>query len=376
MKSKQTVNAVLNHQTPEYIPLGTYAIDCDTAARVIGRETYVRNKAKIQIALWEGRRDEVLQSLKEDSVELFNRLGAIDIIIPYKEAPILPPEGYKPPKVEKVSDTVWREENGTVHAFSPVTNEFSVVQRPREAFDYTDAPKLTPPDPTIFQAYDHLVDALKDSRFIAGLCGGFNSMPLLGGMEDGLCLYYEDPELIERAIKYINTQQNFKDTYYIKEGVDQVFIEEDMATTISPFMSPQMYREFCFEAAKQRIANIKTHRDKVIFHCCGSTRVYMDMFVEMGIDMYQSLQTGANMDIAGLKADFGKQMAFWGGVSVEKLIDGTPEQVRQDVRHALEHCSANGGFVLGPSHSVAYGVGYDNFMAMLDEHDKLKARFI
>ena len=376
MDSKQAVYSVLNHKTPDYIPLGTYAIDCDTAARIIGRETYVRNKAKAQIALWEGRRDEVLQSLKEDSVELFTKLGAIDIIIPFKEAQILPPESYTPTKAKKVSDTVWREENGTVHAFSAVTNEFSVVERPKVEHSFAGLPMLLPPDPTIFQAYDHLVNAMTGTRFIAGICGGFHSMPLLGGMEDGLCLYYEDPELVQRAINYFGIEQAFKDQYYIRDGVDQIFIEEDMATTISPFMSPQMYREFCFESAKERIKAIKKHRDKVIFHCCGSTRVYMDMFVEMGIDMYQSLQTGANMDIAELKKCHGSEMAFWGGVSVEKLINGIMDEVRSEVGYALEHCSSDGGFILGPSHSIAYGVKYDNFMAMLDEHNRLKSKFI
>jgi hypothetical protein len=41
MNAKQAVTAVLNHQTPPYIPLGTYAIDCDTVERIVGHETAV-----------------------------------------------------------------------------------------------------------------------------------------------------------------------------------------------------------------------------------------------------------------------------------------------------------------------------------------------
>jgi hypothetical protein len=33
-----------------------------------------------------------------------------------------------------------------------------------------------------------------------------------------------------------------------------------------------------------------------------------------------------------------------------------------------------GGFILGPSHSIAYGTKYENFMAMLDEFDRLRFR--
>jgi hypothetical protein len=51
MNSKEAVNSVLEHRQPDYIPIGTYAIDCDTVQRIIGHETYVRNKVNIQIAM-------------------------------------------------------------------------------------------------------------------------------------------------------------------------------------------------------------------------------------------------------------------------------------------------------------------------------------
>ena len=98
---------------------------------------------------------------------------------------------------------------------------------------------------------------------------------------------------------------------------------------------------------------------------------YLDMFVEAGFDCYQSLQTGV-MDLRELKHSYGRNLAFWGGVPVELLVGGTPDEVRQAVRAAMDAGRGGGGFILGPSHSVAYGTKYDNFMAMIDEHDRLK----
>ena len=60
---------------------------------------------------------------------------------------------------------------------------------------------------------------------------------------------------------------------------------------------------------------------------------------------------------------------------MEELISGTPETVRKTVRKAMEECAPGGGFILGPSHSIAYGTKYDNFMAMLDEFNKLRFKF-
>jgi|TARA_B100000959_G_scaffold260605_1_gene297292 uroporphyrinogen-III decarboxylase len=54
------------------------------------------------------------------------------------------------------------------------------------------------------------------------------------------------------------------------------------------------------------------------------------------------------------------------------LIDGTPAQARDAVRTAMERGAPGGGFILGPSHSIAFGTKYDNFLAFLDEFDRLR----
>jgi len=105
------------------------------------------------------------------------------------------------------------------------------------------------------------------------------------------------------------------------------------------------------------------------------------MFIEAGVDCYQSLQSTAGMEVGLLKERYGDHLCFWGGVGVEKLIDGTPEDVRDDVRTAMERGASGGGggggggFILGPSHSIAKNTKYENFRAMLDEFDRLRDKF-
>jgi len=378
MKSKQCVTDVLNHKNPEYIPMGMYAIDCDTAEKIIGHETYVRNKAKTTMALWEGRRDEVVQSLKEDSVELFKKLDCIDIIIPYKEAAILPPKDYEKPNIKKIAENTWEDDKGSVFKFSELANEISAIKFVVKDYDESDFEgeiKGVVPDASMFEAYNHFIEAFKDSRFLAGKAAEFEPLLIFGGlaaMDKGLLDYMLRPELMKKAIDYTTKIQNLSDKYYIHDDLDGIFIEQDMAGSNGPIISPDMFKEFCFDAMKSRIDSIKKIKEHVIFHCCGNTWEYMDMFRDTGIDCYQSLQTGAGMDISKLKKKYGKDMSFWGGVAVENLVGGTMEDVINDVKHTYETCKDDGGFILGPSHSIAYGTKYDNFMAMLDTHDKLK----
>jgi hypothetical protein len=44
--------------------------------------------------------------------------------------------------------------------------------------------------------------------------------------------------------------------------------------------------------------------------------------------------------------------------------------VRRNVRQAVDIAKRRKGIILGPSHSIAYGIPYENFMAMLDEFQK------
>ena len=67
-------------------------------------------------------------------------------------------------------------------------------------------------------------------------------------------------------------------------------------------------------------------------------------------------------------------MTFWGGAPVERLISETPGEMRQAVRRCLEATATCPGFIFGPSHSIAYGTHYDNFMAMLDEFERGRQR--
>jgi len=101
MNSKERVKKVLAGEIPDKVPLGEFAIDCDTVERILGHETYFRAKAKCQIAFWEGRRNEVVQSWKEDCIALFKKLDLMDLInISHIYAP---PKGFKPEAPKKLT---------------------------------------------------------------------------------------------------------------------------------------------------------------------------------------------------------------------------------------------------------------------------------
>ncbi|HOZ50095.1 MAG TPA: uroporphyrinogen decarboxylase family protein [Candidatus Hydrogenedentes bacterium] len=381
MTSKECVRRTINREPAPYVPLGFYVVDYDTVEAVLGRETYVRNKIKCQLAFWEGRRDEVVESFKHDAVEFFQKIDCCDLIT-FKEAPVVPPKGYEPPKVKRIDDVTWRGEDGTVWRASNLTNDISVVERPASITqaqprveDYAGPVCEQGPDPSVFEACDYLMEHLGADRYIAGVSGGLTAMIDLPGESGGLVGYYLLPEVVRAAARRSVERQNQRDPWYIRPGQDGVLFEQDMAASKGPMIGPDLFREFCLPSMKARVGAIRARGQQVLMHNCGNNRSLMDQFIEAGIQCYQSLQSIPDMAIDGLKRDFGDDLAFWGGISLEVLITGTPQDCRKNVRQAMEAGAPGGGFILGPSHSIAKGTPYDNFMAVLDEYMRLRDTF-
>jgi len=384
MTSKERVAAAIACKPVDKVPLGFYVVDYDTIEHVLGRPTYVRNKIATTIALWEGRRDEVAESLKKDTVEFYRKIDCADIIFSHKEAHSLPPKGYEPERPKKIADDKWQFPDGRVCQASWEVNEIACVYDPRppktecdfkvEDFEGPiEEPK--PPDPSTEEASEYLLAELGNKRYIAGPCGGTTALAHFGGFENTMMMHALRPELVHAANRRSVKLQNMYDKQRVRPGMSGFYMEQDMAGSNGPHVSPQMFRELCFPYFKERVQHAKKYLPQVILHNCGNNIPYMEMFIEAGLDCYQSLQTTAGMEIGRLKEMFGRRICFWGGVAVENLILGTPEDVRRDVRTALERGAPGSGFILGPSHSIAKNTKYENFMAMLNEFDRLRDKF-
>lgn len=380
MTSKERVKAALELKVPDKIPYGEFAFDFDTVARVIGHETYYRAKAKSQIAFWEGRRDEVVQSWKEDAVEFFKKIDCVDMINDSAMASaVCPPRGYKPKAPEKLDDNTWQDDEGRIYKLSETTADITMVYDPHcwdreyKKEDYEGEVKVEPPDESVFEVVDHIIDRFGSQKFIMGPSGGEVGMVLLGGMERGLTEYVTNPDTVKAAARRETDIANAVDFFYVRKGADAVFWGTDYSYKAGPMISPDMFREFVLPVLKERVSHIKSNfKLHVLKHACGNNWKILDMFVEAGLDCYQSIQPTADMDIKKLKEAYGNKIALWGGMPVELLVGGTCEEVKKSVRYAVESAKQNGGFIFGASHSIAVGTKYDNFMTMLEEFEKLR----
>ncbi len=374
MNSKQRVQATLAGQIPDRVPIGEFAVDFDTVERVLGHETYLRAKAKSQIAFWEGRHAEVAESYLKDHIELHERLDLDIVTFPAATWRIPPEIDDRPPR--RINRNTWEDRYGRVYRYSPASEDITCIVDPvADARIFTLADLETPPAPPArdersWRILDGVIQHFKHQKFICGPSGGEIGIVQLGSLARGCRYIRREPELVRGVTRRLLAEQNQADELLVHPDSDGVLWDQDFAYNAGPFISPATFRELFLEANRARARRLHERFGKrILKHCCGNIRSLQRMFIDIGYDAYQSIQASAGMDLPTLKHEIGERLTLWGGVAVENLIGGTPTDVRDDVRRAMAAAKPGGRFILGASHSIAVGTRYDNYLAMLDEYN-------
>lgn len=161
--------------------------------------------------------------------------------------------------------------------------------------------------------------------------------------------------------------------YYeaVGDRVSVVFITgTDFGTQSGPFLSPANYRKL-FQPFHRRVNDwIHEHTPwKTFIHSCGSIIALLPDIVDAGFDAVNPVQcSAAGMDPPALKERFGDKLTFWGGgVDTQKTLPfGTPDDVRREVRERIEVFGAGGGLVFNTVHNVQAGVPTENLVALYE----------
>lgn len=89
--------------------------------------------------------------------------------------------------------------------------------------------------------------------------------------------------------------------------------------------------------------------------------------IEIGVDILNPVQISArNMNPKKLKNEFGNDIVFWGGgVDTQYVLpQGTPDEVRNDVKRRIDDFAPGGGFVFNTVHNIQEDVPPENIIAM------------
>ncbi|MGI6339286.1 MAG: uroporphyrinogen decarboxylase family protein [Bacteroidales bacterium] len=137
---------------------------------------------------------------------------------------------------------------------------------------------------------------------------------------------------------------------------DIIRFGDDLGMTTGPMIDPETFRKILKPRYKTLCDYVRKNSNmKIFLHSCGSIRQYIPDLIEAGFDIINPVQTNCyQMDLPGLKKEFGSEITFWGGgVDTATILNrASPDKVRADVLKRCEVLARDGGFVFAPIHNI------------------------
>jgi len=368
---KERILTAISHKEPDRVPVGEWQFGEELIQPVSGKKPLFFNGLYTMQALWDGRRDEIFDEWKKGIVEIVLKLGWDAVLVHLvadKDARVDVPE--------RIDESNWKYSNGAVIRYSKETNRFFTVQGGTAAKDNTGKAPDEPTDSQM-EIVRHVIKELGKTHFVfsaplaggGALSGAAPVGPVVNEVENWVRLYEDPDRYLEQHMAGMANPLTEKGLEISRrEGIDGIAYGCDYGMTTGPFMSPAMFRKAILPPLAKYVEMV--HNKGMIFlhHACGNNQVLMDMIVDAGVDVYQSIQT--EMDIIKMKKRYGNNITLWGGVPAGDLVTSTPEKVYREAKKYLEECKPGGGYIFGTSHSVMPDAKCENYMAMLDAHRK------
>ena len=210
-------------------------------------------------------------------------------------------------------------------------------------------------------------------------CAQLKPAMYLRGMEQILMDLYMNQDMAQALFRRIAEFycEYMRRTLEAGQGnIDIVFTGDDFGTQQNTFMPNDIWRKMLKEGFRRFIDIGHEFGCKVAHHTCGSVAGLIPDFIECGLDILNPLQPDVQgMDYGRVKAEFGRDIAFHGGISIQKTLPyGSAEDVRTEVRDRIARLADGGGYILCTAHNIQTDTPMDNVEALFQAYSEFGAR--
>lgn len=202
----------------------------------------------------------------------------------------------------------------------------------------------------------------EDRVVCVGIPGGFDEPRQLLGEEELCVSYYTQPELIHDMLDTMGqTAVQVLERVAAKVQIDLLSVHEDMAGRAGPLAGPKQVDEF-IKPYYRRVWDCLAERGAQLFDqdSDGDMSSVIPSFLDAGINCMHSVEPVENMDIVGLRAQYGQRLAFYGGIDKHVLREGK-QAIAAELEHKVPPMLKSGGCVLALDHRIPNGTSLENY---------------
>lgn len=171
--------------------------------------------------------------------------------------------------------------------------------------------------------------------------------------------------------KVVEVQKSFYSVALKEIGdlIQVVEMADDFGMQTGLQISPDIYRRYFKERHREVWTHIHNLTDaKLYLHSCGAISELIPDWIEVGLDIIESLQPLAKgMEAERLKNKFGGKIVLWGGLDEQRLLPfGTPEEIDAEVKRIINIFGPGGGYIFSPAHVLQPDQPLENIFAMFN----------
>ncbi len=186
---------------------------------------------------------------------------------------------------------------------------------------------------------------------------------ILLGIENHLCAFYDNPELMNE----INNDLLAHHKKVIKQMMnvcepDFMTFAEDMSYNKGPMISEDMFNEFIAPFYKQIVPELKKNNIVTIVDTDGNIKDLVPWFLRTGVDGFLPLEKQAGVDIVSLRKIYPK-IRFVGGF--DKMIMHLGEKKLREEFERILPVMKQGGFIPSVDHQTPPAVSFENYKLYL-----------
>ena len=175
------------------------------------------------------------------------------------------------------------------------------------------------------------------------------------GYENGLMAMITDPEKVTRILERFTVGVvNMSTEMAAHPCVDAIKISSPFAGM--GFMSPEFYRQFELPHLTRVSDAIKAQGIPAYVHTCGHIHDRLEIMAESGVPGLECLDPPpiGNVELDDAFERIGKDMFIKGNIdSVNTLLNGTDQSIREDVGYRMRIGMENKGFILSTACSIS-----------------------
>jgi len=188
------------------------------------------------------------------------------------------------------------------------------------------------------------------------------------GFENALIDSIANPVFYGKLIERIAEQQTELIDRVLTLPVDGIMFEDDWGYQEGVMLGAERWRKYFKSRLAAMYAKVHKAGKYVLSHCCGSIEEILSDVIEIGLDVYQSVQPEAkNNNPYRLKKLYGKDITFWGCLGSQSVIPfGTPSEIKSEIKKLCQEMGRGGGYILAPAKAIQSETPTENAVAIVE----------